>query len=144
MVLENFTPVPAILGGALIGVSASMLLWTHGRVAGISGIWGGLVRPVAGDVDWRAVFMAGLLAGGLAVLAILPGAFGVAAGRSLPALAGAGVLVGIGTRMGSGCTSGHGVCGLSMFSPRSAVAVGVFMAIGFVTATAISLAGGTL
>jgi uncharacterized membrane protein YedE/YeeE len=142
--IENFTPVAAMLGGALIGVSASVLLWTHGRVAGISGIWGGLVRPVAGDLDWRAVFMTGLLAGGLVVLATTPGAFGVAAGRSLPALAGAGILVGVGTRMGSGCTSGHGVCGLSMFSPRSAVAVATFMAIGFGTATAISLAGGSL
>ena len=139
---EHFTPLAATCGGVLIGLSASLLLWTHGRVAGISGIWGGLVRPAQGDVAWRVMFVAGLLAGGLLVLATMPEAFGVAAGRSLPALATSGLLVGVGTRMGSGCTSGHGVCGLSVFSRRSAVAVATFMAIGGVTASVIGLLGG--
>jgi uncharacterized membrane protein YedE/YeeE len=141
-VTDQFTPLSATFGGLLIGVAASLLLWTHGRVAGISGIWGGLVRPDRGDVAWRVIFVAGLLAGGLVVLATMPGAFGLAHGRALPALAASGLLVGVGTRMGSGCTSGHGVCGLSVFSPRSAVAVATFVAIGMVTATAIGAFGG--
>ena len=138
---EQFTPLSATIGGVLIGVAASLLLWTHGRVAGISGIWGGLVRPERGDVAWRVIFVAGLLAGGLVVLATMPQVYGVAAGRSLPALAASGLLVGVGTRMGSGCTSGHGVCGLSVFSPRSAVAVATFMAVGVVTASVIGTFG---
>lgn len=139
MISGAFTPVPSLLGGVLIGLSASILWLGIGRSAGMSGIW---ARLVGGD--FQPAFVAGLLAGGAALLFAAPGVFGVAAGRSLPELAAAGVLVGVGTRMGSGCTSGHGVCGLSRRSTRSLAAVLTFMLVGFATATAIGAARGGL
>jgi len=134
--------VMAVVGGALIGVSASGLLWLLGRVAGISSIVGGLVRPVAGETGWKLAFLMGLLAGGAVLLLLSPGVFGVPTGRSLPALGVAGLLVGLGTRIGSGCTSGHGVCGLTRLSLRSLVATCVFMGAGMGMATALRLATG--
>ena len=135
----------ALLGGALIGVSASMMLLLVGRVAGICGIVGGLIEPIAGDTLWRGVFVAGLLAGGGLLLGTAPEVFQIPTGRSLPTIGVAGVLVGFGTRLGSGCTSGHGVCGLSRLSKRSLVATCTFMAAGFVTASLIQVvAGGVL
>lgn len=128
----------AVAGGALIGLSASIVLLAHGRVAGISGIWGGLLRPRPGEVAWRAAFVVGLLAAGLAVSLAWPGAIG-ATDRSWPALAGAGILVGTGTRLGNGCTSGHGVCGLARLSQRSLAAVVTFMAVGMIVATTAGL-----
>ncbi len=127
-----FTPWSALAGGVLIGIAVAMFALLNGRIAGISGVIGGLLRPTAGDVGWRAAFVIGLLGSPLvfALFAALPEPR-IAAGYGT--LAVAGVLVGVGTRYGSGCTSGHGVCGLSRLSPRSLVATVTFMAAGFVT-----------
>ena len=142
--MTGATIVSAVLGGLLIGLSSSALLLFNGRIAGISGILGGVLRPMAGEWSWRAWFLAGLLAGGLVVYAVAPGAFAVAVHRSWPLLLAGGVLVGFGARLGSGCTSGHGVCGLSRWSARSWVATAVFTAAGGVTVFVLDhvLAGG--
>jgi uncharacterized membrane protein YedE/YeeE len=118
---------PPLLGGMLIGAAVAMLLLLDGRVAGISGIVGGLVRPAVGDWSWRLLFVAGLLAGGLVAQAISPHAFERWTVTSLPVLLLGGGLVGIGTRLAGGCTSGHGVCGVSRLAPRSIVATLTFM-----------------
>jgi len=132
----HFTPWASLAGGVLIGLAAAMFLLVNGRVAGISGILGGLLRPVRGDVAWRAAFLAGLLfAPALYALASRYPLPTIEAGYPLLLLAGA--LVGIGTRYGSGCTSGHGVCGLSRLSPRSLAATFAFMAAGFATVFAV-------
>ncbi|MEO7056893.1 MAG: YeeE/YedE family protein [Caldimonas sp.] len=127
-----FTPWTALAGGVLIGCAAATLVLFNGRIAGISGILGGLLRPAQRDVGWRAAFVLGLVAA--------PALYALAAAVPRPvidagwgALVLAGLLVGIGTRYGSGCTSGHGVCGLSRLSPRSLVATLVFMGAGVVT-----------
>jgi uncharacterized membrane protein YedE/YeeE len=129
---DMFTPWPALAGGALIGIAAGMFVLLNGRIAGISGIIGGMLKPVRGDVAWRMAFIGGLMVAPLlyALMAALP-APQIDAGYG--ALIAAGLLVGVGTRYGSGCTSGHGVCGLSRLSPRSLVATAAFMAAGFVT-----------
>ncbi|MBW8758150.1 MAG: YeeE/YedE family protein [Burkholderiales bacterium] len=126
----SFTPWLSLAGGLLIGVAAAMLILFNGRIAGISGIVGGLLRPARGDVDWRLAFVVGLLAAPLAwrAFAAAP-ALHVAA--STPVLVAAGLLVGLGTRLGSGCTSGHGVCGMSRGALRSVAATATFMAAGF-------------
>ena len=128
----SFTPCAALAGGALVGFSAALLILFNGRIAGISGIVGGLLRPARGDTGWRLAFVLGLLAAPLAWLAFaaLPRVH-VEAGW--PTLIVAGLLVGIGTSYGSGCTSGHGVCGLSRGSLRSLAATAAFMAAGFAT-----------
>ena len=128
----SFTPWSALIGGAIIGIAAALLALLNGRVAGISGILGGLLAPGTPDFAWRAAFVAGLIVAPIvyALAATLP-AITVAAGY--PTLIVAGLLVGIGTRYGAGCTSGHGVCGLSRLSPRSLVATLAFMAAGFAT-----------
>lgn len=131
--MENFTPLPSTVGGMLIGLSAALILFGLGRIAGISGIFGGLLMPKAGDVTWRAAFVLGLFAGGLVMGAIAPELFTLRIDRTLLTVAVAGVLVGIGTRMGNGCTSGHGVCGISRGSPRSILATLTFMATGAIT-----------
>jgi hypothetical protein len=125
----SFTPWSALLGGALIGASASMLLLLNGEVAGISGIVGRLVRPDEGDMSWRAAFVAGLVLGGVLLSVLHPASFGPSA-ATLPWTVVAGLLVGFGTRLGNGCTSGHGVCGLARLSGRSLVATMTFMATG--------------
>lgn len=127
-----FTPYPALAGGVLIGVAAALLVLLNGRIAGISGILGGLIRPLKGDIVWRAAFVLGLVASPMiyALFAPLP-VPRVDAGWG--ALVLAGLLVGIGTRYGAGCTSGHGVCGLSRRSPRSLAATVAFMGAGFGT-----------
>ena len=130
---NGFTPLAAAVGGVLIGMAAAMLVLMQGRIAGISGIVGGLLaRPVAGDTGWRIAFVAGLLLAPVLyrLLATLP-PIRVEAGWGT--LVVAGLLVGFGTRLGSGCTSGHGVCGLSRLSPRSLAATLMFMAAGFAT-----------
>jgi uncharacterized membrane protein YedE/YeeE len=124
--MHNFTPLRSLSGGLLIGLAASLLALAAGRVAGISGIVGGLFTPGREGRGWRVQFLAGLLVGALCWLAVQPGVF-ASAGRSLPVLAGAGLLVGFGARLGGGCTSGHGVCGLSRLSGRSLLATLVFM-----------------
>jgi uncharacterized protein len=135
----------SLLGGALIGASASALLFFNGRVAGISNIFGGVVIPRRGDVAWRVAFLLGLLAGGLAMYLARPSAFTFAVHRSLPIVGAAGLLVGFGTQLGSGCTSGHGVCGMSRLSPRSIVATLVFIATGALTVFIVNrVCGGSL
>lgn len=131
--MEHFTPVSAVIGGLLIGSSAAMLWLGLGRIAGISGIVGSLLSRDARDAAWRLAFLAGLaigpvlygIAGGALPHIVVPGSAGsVVAG---------GLLVGFGTRLGSGCTSGHGVCGMARLSPRSIAATMVFMTCGFAT-----------
>ena len=135
----------ALLGGALIGLAASGMLLFVGRIIGISGITGGLLKAPTGDTAWRVVFVAGLLAGATVLMVAMPDVFQAPNGRSLGAIGVAGLLVGFGTRMGNGCTSGHGVCGLSRLSVRSMVATATFMTSGAATATAIHLlTGGAL
>ncbi|GIZ53143.1 membrane protein [Noviherbaspirillum aridicola] len=128
----HFTPWTSLAGGLMIGLAAAMFLLFNGRIAGISGVIGGLLRPAAGDVGWRLAFLGGLVAAPLffALLAPLPDA---RVDADTATLVVAGLLVGIGTRYGSGCTSGHGVCGLSRRSPRSLAATAAFMSAGFVT-----------
>lgn len=122
-----------LLGGMLIGLAASLLLLWNGRVAGISGIVAGLLRPGSGEVGWRGAFVAGLLAGGVVLALLDPPALQVQAPVSLGGLVLAGVLVGYGTRLGNGCTSGHGVCGVSRLAPRSLVATATFLLTGALT-----------
>ena len=126
----HFTPWSALAGGALIGLAAALFLVLNGRIAGISGVLGGLLKPVKGDIAWRAAFVLGLVGAPLVygLFAALP-VPQIEAGNA--ALVAAGLLVGVGTRYGSGCTSGHGVCGLSRLSPRSLVATACFMGAGF-------------
>jgi uncharacterized membrane protein YedE/YeeE len=131
-VMEHFTPVPALAGGILIGLSSSLLLVLDGKIAGISGIVGGLLRPAPGDTAWRATFVVGLLLGGLALRSVQPAVFGESV-APLGIVALAGVLVGFGTRLGNGCTSGHGVCGNSRASVRSMVATVTFIVAGAVS-----------
>lgn len=138
----EFSPIPAALGGALIGLSASVMLLVQGRVAGISGIVGGLLTPKPGDLGWRGAFIAGLLLAGLGASLLAPQSLAVVTDRSTAQLVIAGLLVGYGTRLGNGCTSGHGVCGLSRLSPRSLASVITFMGVGFLVATLVSLFGG--
>ena len=127
-----FTPWTALIGGMLIGLAAAMFALLNGRVAGISGVLGGLFKPMRGDIGWRVAFIGGLVSASLVyrLFATLPA---VQIDASYAALVVAGLLVGVGTRYGSGCTSGHGVCGLSRLSPRSLVATLAFMGAGFVT-----------
>lgn len=129
---SEFTPWAALSGGILIGIAAAIFLLFNGRIAGISGILGGLLTPSQGGASWRIAFLLGLIIAPLTWMAVaaLP-AIEINAGY--PSLIIAGLLVGIGTRYGSGCTSGHGVCGLSRLSVRSLVATLTFMAAGFVT-----------
>ena len=128
----SFSPVSATIGGVIIGIAVAMLVLVNGRVAGISGIVGGLLRPAPGELAWRFAFIAGLIAAPLlfAAAAKLPS---IVIDATFPVLVVAGLVVGLGTRYGAGCTSGHGVCGVSRLSPRSIVATLAFMASGFAT-----------
>ena len=134
--MENFTPLSAAIGGALIGLSAALLWVAMGRIAGISGILGGLIGGMgttrSREITWRLAFLAGLIAAPL--LYRLGGTLPEPSVTTAPGLLiAAGLLVGIGTRMGSGCTSGHGVCGLARLSPRSLAATALFMGSAAVT-----------
>ena len=128
--MENFTPVASLIGGMLIGLSVSVMLLFSGKIAGISGIVGGILSPAQNDTQWRLLFLGGLLAGGLLVGFSSSHVFAIEIERSWVALILAGLLVGFGSRFGSGCTSGHGVCGISRFSPRSLVATMTFISTG--------------
>jgi len=127
-----------LVGGALIGLAGTILLLANGRIAGISGIFGGLLRSGVSrssrssknDLAWRAAFVAGLVLGGIVLLFALPSAYPTSFGSSWALVGAAGLLVGFGTRFGNGCTSGHGVCGISRFSPRSLLATGTFIVTG--------------
>lgn len=127
------TWLTALAGGVLIGLSATLLLWLNGRVAGVSGILNGVVFSKAGDVSWRSAFLVGLIAAGGLYMAFVPGAPLPRTGFPRVGLIVAGLLVGFGTRMGNGCTSGHGVCGLGRLSVRSLAAVVTFMATAIAT-----------
>ena len=130
---QHFTPWASLIGGLLLGVASAAFILINGRILGISGILGGLLPPKVGDISWRVAFLLGMLAAPTVFMALTPAGF-----ASKPRIdAGfwtviaAGLLVGIGTRYASGCTSGHGVCGLSRLSPRSLVATLSFMGAGF-------------
>ena len=129
---NNFTPWASLAGGALLGIAAAMLIFFNGRIAGISGIVGGLVKPRLHDVSWRIAFISGLIIAPLLwqIFSALPP---IQIGASNTLLVVSGLLVGVGTRFGAGCTSGHGVCGISRLSPRSIIATLSFMFAGFVT-----------
>ena len=142
--MDDPTLLFALLGGALIGLSASVLYGGIGRIAGITGIVAGLSSSDRDEISWRTLFLLGMLVGGVVLLFVAPGALGTVE-RSLPVLALAGLLVGYGARLGGGCTSGHGVCGNSRLSPRSLVATGVFMTTGAIVVFATNhLLGGSL
>lgn len=130
--MQNFTPVTALLGGALIGISAFLLLWFNGRIAGISGIMSGLYTTSGANRHWRIAFLIGLMLG-----AFLWQRFGteisLRQNYPMPLIVAGGFLVGFGTRLGSGCTSGHGICGIALLSPRSIAATLTFMASGLAT-----------
>lgn len=147
--MENFTPIASGLGGLLIGLSALLLLLFSGRIAGISGIFGGLVGGLLGHQfqgwQWKLAFFGGLVLGGIGYYFASPEAFAFEIDRSVGSIALAGLLVGFGTRMGGGCTSGHGVCGISRLSKRSIVATCTFMATGAITVVVINrMMGGAL
>jgi LPXTG-motif cell wall-anchored protein len=132
MEIVNFTPVPALVGGVLIGMAALLLLALNGRMAGISGILGGLLPPSTGDTTWRLAFLAGLMLAGLGFV-YRGDLSAIEIDADIPVLIMAGLLVGIGTRVGSGCTSGHGICGVGRLSPRGMAATAIFVGVGIVT-----------
>lgn len=135
----------AVIGGLIIGMSSIILLAFNGRIAGISGIVAGFFEGRGEERSWRAVFLGGMLLGGVVLYLFDPTLFGASEGRSTGALIAAGLLVGYGTRLGSGCTSGHGICGLSRLSIRSLVAVLTFMFTGAVTVYIVQhVLGGTV
>ena len=131
--MENFSPYSALAGGALIGISITILLLFNGRMAGISGIMNGLFNSPTQERNWRMVFLIGLILGAVCFQIINPDAFPPRQGYPLWLIAGGGFLVGIGTRLGSGCTSGHGICGIANLSRRSIFATLTFMTSGMVT-----------
>lgn len=135
--MTEFEPLSASVGGVLIGVSAVLLLWLSGRVAGISGILFGVFTRQTAERNWRLLFLLGLVLGGFIVQAITGETLVTRVDFPLPLLIVAGVLVGVGTRLGSGCTSGHGVCGISRLSLRSVLATLTFMVFGMVATTLI-------
>ena len=132
--MENFTPIPAFIGGLLIGLSAVIMLLFNGRITGISGIMDGIViNSKSGDRFWRICFLLGLVLGAFLFKLFMPDSFIPRDGFSLVLLITGGFFVGIGTRMGSGCTSGHGICGIARFSQRSILATVIFMVTGGIT-----------
>src|SRR5687768_9245872 len=138
--MADFSPWWALAGGGLIGGAATVLLWVNGRIAGVSGVLAGLLPPRS-DWPWRAGFLGALLFTGLLAALVFPEALG-ASPASLPRLVVAGLLVGAGTQLGNGCTSGHGVCGISRLSPRSIVASVTFVGFGVLTVTLVRTFGG--
>lgn len=131
--METFTPYSSLAGGLLIGLAASGLLLMNGRIAGISGILGGLLAPTRGDVAWRLLFLAGLVAGALLFRLVSGDALAIRFETAFPVVVAGGLLVGFGTAIGGGCTSGHGVCGIARLSPRSLVATLTFLGAGMAT-----------
>jgi uncharacterized membrane protein YedE/YeeE len=135
--------IDAGVGGALIGLAGTALLLLNGRIAGISGILGGVITPKRGETRWRISFVLGLLCGGAVMMVVYPESMPIALDVSLPLAALAGLLVGVGTRLGSGCTSGHGVCGVGRLSLRSMVATGVFIFTGAIAVVIVKLMTGS-
>lgn len=147
MEIINFTPYSALMGGALIGLSAAVLLFFKGRIAGISGIAGGVILPEKGDIPWRILFLVGLISGGLLyqLFGISPSVENIQPVTGKLGLIAAGLLVGIGSALGTGCTSGHGICGLARRSLRSLVATLTFMMTAMITVYIVRhLVGGAL
>jgi hypothetical protein len=138
--MAGFTPVHAVIGGGLMGIALSIILLATGRLAGLSGVVAGVLWQ--GDRSWRAWFVLGALATGATIFAVSPGTFDPESIRSLPVIAIAGVLVGFGTRLGNGCTTGHGFCGASRLSKRSITALMTFFAVAVATATIAGTLGG--
>jgi uncharacterized protein len=131
--MDQFTPISGLIGGLMIGLSASIFVLLTGRVAGISGILGGVLSPDRGDIGWRVAFVIGLIAGPVLtgiVTGVMPE---IMMQASTPLLIVGGLLVGFGTRLGNGCTSGHGICGLARRSERSLVATGAFFGVALAT-----------
>ena len=128
--MENFTPIPSFIGGGMIGLSAAILLIFNGRIAGISGILGGLLTPTKGDRAWRYAFLIGMIMGALIIHQLSSTPLTPRVDFPVWLLALGGFIVGVGTRMGSGCTSGHGICGIARFSSRSISATLIFMFFG--------------
>lgn len=135
--MQNFSPVESLVGGIVIGIAALVLLRFYKRIAGISGIFGGLFPFDTGETLWRLVFLAGLMTGGVVLSFLHSDAVTFELTYSNPALILAGLLVGVGSRMGNGCTSGHGICGLGRLAPRSVVAVLTFMVTGILSAVLV-------
>ena len=133
MTIVEFTPLSALVGGVMIGTASAAALALNGKIPGISGVFGRILRGVPGDTAWRTFFVLGLVAGGALIFGLHPPAAAFESPRTLLQLAVAGLLVGVGTRVGGGCTSGHGVCGVSRGSKRSIVATLTFMLAGFLT-----------
>ncbi|MTC78007.1 YeeE/YedE family protein [Providencia sp. wls1916] len=133
----HFTPGSAAIGGVLIGLAVAILLIFNGRIAGISGILVGVLKPTKGDTAWKLAFIVGILVAPLLFITFVYTPE-VTIATSTPLLIAAGLLVGFGTRLGSGCTSGHGICGMARFSRRSMVAVVVFMLVAFITVAVIN------
>ena len=131
--MAEFEIVKPLIGGVFIGISASVLMLYNGRLAGCSGIIEGLLSPSSKDFGWKSMFIAGLVSGGLVMFLVNPSQFTIDIDRSLLEIGIGAILVGIGTHIGCGCTSGHGVCGMSRLSPRSMVAVPTFITAGIVT-----------
>lgn len=131
--MENFTPLSALSGGILIGLSATFLLFFNGRIAGISGIMGGLINAPRTELFWRIAFLVGIVIGAFLFQLIRPDFYQPRENFPIWLLAIGGFLVGFGTRMGNGCTSGHAICGIARFSIRSIAATITFMASGFLT-----------
>jgi uncharacterized membrane protein YedE/YeeE len=131
MTIVNFTPVSALVGGALIGLAAAGMWWLLGRIAGVSSVLGNAIGARGPDLMWRLAFIGGLLVAGIVTATVFPQAVHFDMESGYVSTVFAGLLVGIGTNLGGGCTSGHGVCGVSRLSPRSLVATGAFMASGF-------------
>ena len=130
---STFTPLSGLAGGALIGLASAALLLVSGRIAGVSGILGRSFFPAKGDLGWRIAFLAGLPLGAWIVGVIAPSTTALAITHSAPLLVAGGLLVGVGTQIGSGCTSGHGICGIGRGSRRSIVATAIFMGVGVAT-----------
>jgi uncharacterized membrane protein YedE/YeeE len=137
-----FTPLPSLIGGMLIGLATGLALLLNGKIAGISGVVGRILRPAPGDASWRVTFLVGMVAGGAATFALYPPAAAFQSYGSPGLMAVAGLLVGFGARFGGGCTSGHGVCGISRGSSRGIMGTLVFMAVAFVTVYVIHHVGG--
>ena len=135
--MQNFTPLMSLAGGIIIGCAALLLLVSIQRIAGISGIIGGLFPVIRQDLPWRLFFVAGLLLGGFVLAAVYPNSLAINLTYSTPALVVAGLLVGFGSRLGNGCTSGHGICGLGRLSSRSMIAVVTFMVTGIISAVMV-------
>ncbi len=141
--MSHFTPISALVGGVLVGLAATALFVVNGRIAGVSGIVAGAVRPrdAQGGARWRLLFVAGLIAGGALLRVVLPAAFAGAAQAPLSAVALAGLLVGAGSRWAGGCTSGHGLCGTARLSSRSIAVTALFVAVGMLVVAVVHRGG---